>query len=225
MTSPMFSKSNFLFPQESTQQAPEQVSPWHTDVYSGSVSPHKSSTLPPGVLPDIIVSGSDDANVSSITTQEGAIGSPLNRRNTSSDVTLNITKDTVFDQPLTSDPEVVDRAARALVRDTEGMLLYLALMKTDSEQFQKVSDQQTSAALKIAVASQTNAMQERVVKRLRDMNISNESAAQAMEFLQVFTQAIFKDNNSSGSSAKASSAYDSTGLSTSANNRAESQFK
>lgn len=195
MTSPLFSTPEMLFPTEPLQQNSTQVPQWYQDAYSrNDVVPVGTSSLPPGVLPDVIVSGSDDTSFVPNFNQGSFDSQPIEKKATA-DTNLNITKDKVFDKPLTSAPDVVDRAARALARDTEGMLMYLALMKADSESFQSVADTATRSALQTAVARETEVMQERLFKRFQTMNMSDEAVTQVMEFFQVFNKAMFGSSN------------------------------
>lgn len=190
-----FSKPDLLFPQEPIKQDPDLAAQWYKDAYRGNdPTTPAPSELPPGVLPNIIVS--EDGNA-----QKNFSPNEAKSKNVDPNDNFDIAKDSVFDQPLTNDPEVVDRAAQALIRDTERMLLYMALMQYDSEHSRNV-DEKTGAALQSALSAQTGAMQERMKTRLQSLSIGDSVQKRVMDFFQAINEGInAPSKNISASSA------------------------
>lgn len=191
-----FSKPDLLFPQDDIKQNPELAAQWYQEAYGGGDTTSAPSNLPtdqpPGFPPNLTVSEEDTAQKNFSPSDAKPLNVDLNDN-------FVIARDSVFDQPLTNDPDVVNRAAQALIRDTERMLMYMALMQYDSEHFNNV-DEKTGAAFKTALASQTGAMQERMSKRLKSLGVGDDAEKRVMDFFQALNQGLIDSSKNTNAS-------------------------
>ncbi len=129
------------------------------------------------------------------------VGSPSDNAQTISDLQAmldaqsgndanGIVKNSVFNQPLTNNPDVLDRAAKAFAQDTENMLTYMALMKSDSAQLTQISDQPTVLAMQAALTKHWGPMEEQTLSNLTKLGIDPDTTQQVAQLLQTLDQGL-----------------------------------
>lgn len=177
--SPLLSNnSDMLFSPEQLRPAASEKQLYQENYgrYSQPASPD-SNAVAQGLLPNFIVdSGQGSAGDKNITGNTDSIDERAAARNSD-----GIGIDIVFKKPITNDPAIIGSAAKAIVRDVERMLLYLALMKFDSEQLSKVTDTSTVSALQTAIDTELTNSQLRIARRFTEMGMDKETEQGILE--------------------------------------------
>ncbi len=115
--------------------------------------------------------------------------------NNLTDLRMDVTVDNVFRQPITNDPEIVDRAAKAMTRDIEGMILYMAVMQYDSQQLMQVKDPATVSALQTSIDKEMTKAEERITKKLKEFGINEETAKSIYDLLDTMKNKLSNGGN------------------------------
>lgn len=179
---PMFTNNqDMLFTPEQQQAASNESRTFYQDAYGQFAPPatFDSNDVPPGILPNIIVDGGNTNALYGDRIGNINGGDVDNETGVDSEVTV----DNVFRHPITNDPETIDRAARAITRDIERMILYMALMQFDSQQLMQVTEPATVSALQTAINKEMTKSEQKIIRSLNEFGVNEETAQGIFELL------------------------------------------
>ncbi len=180
---PMFTNNqDTLFSPEQLRHVSSENPISYNDAFGQYAPPvfGDTNTVTPGILPRIFVDEGDATTLNGNRTVNENPGDVDNGAGTDREVTI----DNVFRHPITNDPEIVDRAAKAMTRDIEGMILYMAVMQHDSQQLMQVTDPATVSALQTSIDKEMTKAEQRITKKLKEFGINEETAKSIFDLLE-----------------------------------------